>query len=159
MNVPTLESERLTFRGHRLDDLGECAAMWGDPQVTRHIGGVPFALEEVWARLLRYVGHWELLGFGYWVIREKASGRFVGEVGFADFKRPLDPPLGAPEMGWALASWSHGRGKSNLRASRTACIIDPGNLASIHVAEKCGFKETSRTSYKGKPVFLFDAAF
>jgi hypothetical protein len=34
-----------------------------------------------------YIGHWALMGFGYWVIEEKATGEFVGDVGFADFKR------------------------------------------------------------------------
>src|SRR6266852_5354978 len=105
--VPAVDTERLTLRGHRLEDFGECAAMWADPEVTRHIGGRPFSAEEVWTKLLRYVGHWSLMGFGYWVIREKASGRFVGEVGFADFKRDIEPSLvSAPEIGWALASWA-----------------------------------------------------
>jgi RimJ/RimL family protein N-acetyltransferase len=171
MNVPALESERLSFSGHRPGDFDECAAMWGDPAVTRHIGGVPSSSEEVWARLLRYVGHWDLLGFGYWVVREKASGRFVGEVGFADFKRLIEPRLDAPEMGWVLAPWAHGRGfateavraamgwgRSNLPVPRTVCIIDPGNAASIRVARKCGFVEIGSSSYKGHSTLLFRAA-
>ena len=81
--IPAVDTARLTLRGHRIEDFDECAAMWGDPEVTRHIGGRPFTEEEVWTRLLRYVGHWSLLGFGYWVIREKATHRFVGEAGFA----------------------------------------------------------------------------
>ena len=62
--VPELETPRLSLRGHRVEDLEDCAAMWGDPQVTRHIGGRPSTKEEVWSRLVRYVGHWALLGFG-----------------------------------------------------------------------------------------------
>jgi RimJ/RimL family protein N-acetyltransferase len=59
------------------------AAMWADPTVTRHIGEKPFGVEESWTRLLRYAGPWMLLGFGYWVIEEKATGRFAGEIGFS----------------------------------------------------------------------------
>ena len=66
--------------------------MWGDPAVARFIGGKPFTREEVWARILRYVGHWTLMGFGFWAIEEKATGDFIGEVGLADFQRDLDPP-------------------------------------------------------------------
>src|SRR5258707_15379113 len=98
---PAIETERLVLRGHRLEDFAESAAMWADPEVTRYIGGRPFSPEEVWAPLLRYVGHWALLGFGYWVVRETATDRFVGEVGFFDYKRKIGPsPEEGPETGW-----------------------------------------------------------
>ena len=168
--IPGIETERLTLRSHRLQDFDDSAAMWGDPEVTRYIGGRPFSNEEVWTKLLRYVGHWSVMGFGYWVIRDRATGRFVGEVGFADFKRDIQPSLeGAPEIGWALAPWAHGKGFATeaVRASvawgvthfesgRTACLISPENLASIRVAEKCGYKEFKRTTYKGQPTIIFE---
>jgi RimJ/RimL family protein N-acetyltransferase len=91
MTIPTLESSRLILRGPTLDDFAASLAMWSDPAVVRYFGRPPFGEEEVWARLLRYVGHWALLGFGYWVVVEKASGRFVGEVGFADLRREIEP--------------------------------------------------------------------
>src|SRR5215469_12995657 len=81
--IPVLETERLRLRRHRVEDLADCLSLWGDPDVTRFIGGTPASEEEVWARILRYAGLWSLLGFGYWRIEEKASRGFVGEVGFA----------------------------------------------------------------------------
>jgi len=176
MNVmreaPTLHTERLSLRGHRLDDMGNCVSLWSDPVVTRHIGGRPFSEEEIWTRLLRYVGHWSLLGFGYWVVNETVSGRFVGEVGFADYKREIEPSLkGTPEIGWVLAPWAYGQGFATeaVRAAvawggtrfgsqRTVCIIRPENLASIRVAHKCGYRECARTTYKGQPILLFERA-
>jgi len=169
--VIELESERLTLRRHRLDDFADSAGMWAHPKVTLHIGGQAFNEEECWARLMRYVGQWELLGFGYWVVREKTSGKFVGEVGFADFRRMVEPSLGgAPEIGWALSPWAHGRGFATeaVRAalvwgeshfgpsSRVVCMIDPGNAPSIRVATKVGFREYARTSYKGAPTILYE---
>jgi RimJ/RimL family protein N-acetyltransferase len=168
--VPTVESERLVLRGHRRDDFAECAALWADPVVTRYVGGRPFASDEVWTKLLRYVGHWAVVGYGYWVVREKASGRFVGEVGFADFQRDIVPSFdGAPEAGWVLAPWSYGKGFATeaVRAAttwleralgpvRTVCMIDLGNVASIRVAAKSGFREWTRATYKGTPVLLFE---
>jgi len=167
--VPVLETERLKLRGHRLDDFAQCAAMWADPVVTRYIGGKAFTEEESWTRFLRYIGHWLLLGFGYWVAEEKGSGKFVGEIGFADYKRELEPSLkGMPEIGWVLASGAHGRGYATeaVRAAvewgdghfelgRTACIIAPENLASIRVAEKCGYREWQHATYKGRPTLMF----
>jgi RimJ/RimL family protein N-acetyltransferase len=167
--VPILETERLRLRGHRLDDFATCADMWADPVVTRHIGGQPLSEEESWTRLLRYAGHWVLLGFGYWVVEEKATGAFVGEVGFANWKRNLEPSLEAmPEIGWVLASRSHGKGyateavraviawgEEHFEASPTSCIINPENLLSIRVAEKCGYRKLQMTTYKGQPTMVF----
>jgi RimJ/RimL family protein N-acetyltransferase len=154
-----------------LGDFGDCAAMWGNPEVTRHIGGGrPVSEEEVWARLHRYVGHWVLLGFGFWIVREKATGAFVGEVGWADFRRALDPPLGGtPEIGWVLSPAVHGRGYATEAAraalawadarfgsGRRVCLIAPENVRSLRVAEKCGFHERARTTYKGEQAVVLE---
>lgn len=168
--APVLTTERLTLRAHTRADFEESAAMWADAGVTRHIGGKPFTREESWARLLRYAGLWALLGYGYWVVRETAGGRFVGEVGFGNFHRELDPPFGdVPEAGWALAPDAHGLGYASeaLRAvldwadggpesARTVCMIDPANAASIRVAAKAGYAEYAQTSFKGLPTILFE---
>jgi RimJ/RimL family protein N-acetyltransferase len=169
VEVPTFETERLRLRGHRVDDFLDCAAMWADSKVTRHIGGKPLTEEESWTRLLRYVGHWSLLGFGYWVAEEKATGKFIGEIGFADYKRDLEPSLkGVPEIGWVLTSQAHGRGyateavraavawgDAHFLSARTACIIAPENLLSIRVAVKCGYREFQLTTYKGQPTIMY----
>ena len=60
--TPQLGTERLVLRGQRASDLGDIAAMWGDPAVTRFIGGNPLAREDAWMRLLRNAGHWALCG-------------------------------------------------------------------------------------------------
>jgi RimJ/RimL family protein N-acetyltransferase len=166
-----VDTERLSLRRHRVEDFADSAALWADPVVVRHIGGKPFAEEASWGRLLRYIGHWEALGFGYWVVREKATGRFIGEVGFADFKRAVDPSFGdAPEMGWVLTPAVHGRGYASEAVNaalawaarhfgasqRVVCMIDPDNQASLRLAARCGFVEFARTSYGGAPVNLLE---
>jgi len=167
--VPMLQTPRLTLRRPGLADFADSAALWADPRVTRFITRRPATTEEVWARLLRYVGHWALLGFGYWVVQETASGRFVGEVGFADYHREMEPSLaGTPEIGWVIAGWAQGQGyateavraavgwgETRFAGARTVCRIDPANRPSLRVAEKCGYQEFARTVYKGAPVILF----
>src|SRR5690242_10446206 len=50
-------------------------------------------------------GHWVLLGFGMFVVEEKASGKFVGRVG------PFFPPGWAGfEVGWGIAKEFRGKG-------------------------------------------------
>lgn len=144
--------------------------MWAHAQVTRYIGGKPSSPQQTWQRLLGYAGHWQLMNFGYWALEEAASGRFIGEVGFADFKRDLDPSMrDVPELGWALVPEAHGKGYATealhaaiawgderLPSSRTVCLIDTDNLPSIRVAAKCGYFVFSQAALNGKPVLLFE---
>lgn len=166
--APVIETERLILRGHVKADLDECFAMWGDAEVTRFIGGKPAALDEVWSRLLRYVGHWDQMDYGFWTVREKVGGRFVGEVGFADFKRQMSPSFGeTPEMGWVLSPAVQGRGYATeavnaalawadrrFSGGRTVCMISPENAPSLRVAEKAGFREFARANYHDDVILL-----
>jgi RimJ/RimL family protein N-acetyltransferase len=168
--IPVLETERLRLRGHRVDDLDACSALWADPVVVRHTTGKPQTPEEVWWRMLRYIGHWALMGYGFWALEEKASGRFIGDVGFADFKREMNPSLGeTPESGWIVAPEFHGKGYAteamraviawgdeHFGAVRTACLIQPGNAASLRVAEKCGYHQYARSTYRENEVLMLE---
>ncbi|MEZ0313812.1 MAG: GNAT family N-acetyltransferase [Myxococcota bacterium] len=151
MDVPVLESERLRLRGHRLDDYPAIAAAWADPVVVRHISGTPQTANESWSRLLRYVGHWQLMGYGFWALEERGTGAYLGELGFGDFHRDITPPLeDVPEAGWVLAPHAHGKGYAleamrvalswiDARHRRTQCIISPTNRASQKLAAKLGY--------------------
>ena len=166
----TIETARLVMRLHRVDDFDASAAMWADPEVVRHISGVPASREQSWARILRYSGHWTLLKYGLWLVEERETGKFVGEVGFGDFGREIQPSFdGMPELGWVLARDAHGKGyateaaRASLQWAQThfapstqiACMIAPGNVGSVRVAEKCGFRLWQQGHYKNDPVLLY----
>ncbi|MEJ0006662.1 MAG: GNAT family N-acetyltransferase [Steroidobacteraceae bacterium] len=132
------------------------------------MGGRRSSDQESWLRLLRYRGLWPLLGYGYWAVREKSSGRYAGELGFADFHRDCEPSvIGVPEAGWVIARWAQGQGfaREALSAalawldtvpltSQSCCLIAPDNEASIHLATSHGFAR-SATVFNGKDSFLF----
>lgn len=139
--------------------------MWSDPVITRYTVGTPSPPQRTWIRLLAYRGHWAMFGFGYWALEENATGRYVGDIGFAEQKRDIQPSIeGMPELGWALIAGVHGKGYATegLRAAvawgdkrfgpvRTACIIHVDNAKSFRVAEKLGYKELFRTTKDGEP--------
>lgn len=168
--VPVLTTERLVLRGYTANDFDALHALWGDAVVTRYITGQPSTASETWMRLLNSAGHWALLGFGFWLVEERASGRVVGQVGFADFKRDVEPGFdGAPEAGWVLAPWCHGRGyateavttalawgEANLAMTRCVCMVSPEHTASLRVAGKCGFTRFAETTFKDSPVVLLE---
>jgi RimJ/RimL family protein N-acetyltransferase len=167
--APHLKTERLVLRKHAIEDFAALHAMWTEPAVYRYITGHPSTREESWSRLMRYLGHWTLLGYGYWAVEEQVSGAFVGEMGFADYRREIDPPFGdRPELGWILRTNAHGKGYAtealtaiaawgdiHFGKRETACMIAPENAPSIRVAEKIGFHEELRTTYKGEPSVVF----
>jgi RimJ/RimL family protein N-acetyltransferase len=170
LSAPVIETDRLRLRAHGANDLADALAMRCDPIVTRFIGATSSTEQQAWSRITSYTGHWALCGFGYWAIEEKASGKFIGELGFADFKRDISSDMrDVPEMGWALASEFHGRGYATeavraaiswgdefLASKRTVCMIETANLASIGVATKCGFSEFKQTEFLGEPVLFFE---
>jgi RimJ/RimL family protein N-acetyltransferase len=165
-----LTTERLTLRPAALGDFEASAALWADEAVVRYIGGRPSSAEEVWARLLRYIGHWSALGYGFWAAHERAGGRFVGEIGFADFQRDLPESFtGAPEAGWAFTPAAQGQGLASeaLAAAlgwgdrhfgpgRRVCLIHPDNGRSVRLAERHGFSAYLRTVYRGAPTLLLE---
>ena len=167
--IPVVETERLFLRGYELEDFPVFSRIWGDERVVRPLSIGPLGQEEAWGRFCRYVGHWNLLGFGTWAVVEKSSGEIIGEMGLFDFKRDLGPEFeGDPEQGWAMAPEAQGKGYATESALAALawgrahfadfdpfCIISPVNHPSLRVADKAGYREVSRTLFKGGPAILF----
>jgi RimJ/RimL family protein N-acetyltransferase len=167
---PTLETKRLRLRVHRPSDLDAACAMWSHPDVVRYIGGRALGREDVWLRLLRYWGSWAALGFGFWLVEDRETGRFLGEIGFHELKRETEPSYaGEPEVGWGLVPEAHGQGigregleaalawgDDHIPAERTVCIIHPDNAPSIRLAERVGFARVQPVVTRGGPMVLYE---
>ncbi|MEP6995339.1 MAG: GNAT family N-acetyltransferase, partial [Acidobacteriota bacterium] len=94
----------------------------------------------------RYVGHWQLRGYGMWAVVERESTRVIGHMGF------LNPEGGRGlELGWALEQSVWGRGYalegaraaveygfSTMHAELIRCVIRGENVRSIRLAERLG---------------------
>jgi RimJ/RimL family protein N-acetyltransferase len=171
LEIPTLETPRLSLRAYTLEDFEAYAAMWADKEVTRHIGdGSPKSGEESWTSLLRAAGHWQMLGYGSWAIDEKARGCFVGGIGFNASKRDRGETLkDLLELGWMFTSSASGKGyatealqaalawgRTHFGPVRVIAITAPDNFASMRVAQKCGFNEFHRGLSVGRPRVFFD---
>lgn len=165
-----INTERLILRKHTLQDLDALFQLAGDPAVLRFLHSAPPTREEAWNRLLRYAGHWSLMGFGMFAVIERATNQFIGEVGLADFQRGLGDDFdGAPEAAWVFKGSSHGKGlaleamtaaldwfDAQALSSRSVCIIDPLNTGSIRLAEKLGFSYYGQGQYKGSDVNKYE---
>ena len=152
--IPTLETERLTLRAPAPQDHAAFAAFFAS-DATKHIGGKRTEA-QTWRYLCEVIGHWQMRGFGRWMVTEKGSDEAIGLVGL---HQPLDWP--EAEVGWYI--WS-GTGKGYAReAGRAALryaydtlgwptavsIIDPGNDASVRVAEAMGAVREADHEHEG----------
>jgi RimJ/RimL family protein N-acetyltransferase len=147
MQIPTLETQRLTLRENRLSDFEPLVEFYADPIRSAGFGGV-LNRNDAWRWLASSIGHWQLRGYGFWTVEEKATGLFAGMVG-------LWSPEGwrEPELGWILAANAEGRGIAYeaALAARTYTYdvmgwdtltsnIIPGTTRSIALAERLGAK-------------------
>ncbi len=163
-----LFSDRLVMAPHVVADFPDLARMWADPQVVRFLGGKPQSDEESWARLMRYAGSWVLLGYGFWAVRRRDSGAYLGSVGFLDAHRTgIESFDGDPEIGWSLniVAQRQGFATEAVRAAlnwgegrfrRAVAMINTDNFASIAVAARCGFAQFSSGRYKDEPMGLWE---
>ncbi len=165
--APVLTTTRLELRPHGRGDYEDCLALWSDPHTVRFIGGTPASAQDAWFRLQRYGGMWTMQGYGFWAIRDRADGAYLGDAGLMDAMRGIAGLDGMPEAGWALRADAGGKGlatealraihgwaDTHLEGGRTACIIDPDNAASLSVAAKLGYREVGRPLYGERPTIL-----
>ncbi|MFN2454517.1 MAG: GNAT family N-acetyltransferase [Pyrinomonadaceae bacterium] len=163
MNEVGLETERLVLRMWREDDFAAYARICADPLVMLYLGGKPFSRLEAWRHMAMIIGHWQLRGYSHWAVEEKASGAFIGRLGFFN-------PEGWPgfEIGWTLARESWGKGYATEGARRALdyafteldrnyviSLIHPENQASIRVAERLGEKLEGEAEILGINVHVY----
>lgn len=167
---PVIETDRLVMTPPCVDDLADTTALWREPDVYRHIGGRAFSEEDCWNRLLRDIGHWQAHGYGLWTVRMKATGTYAGVVGYADFRREMNPAFGdAPEGGWVMAPWTQRQGLASeavgaaldwveaaIAPERTVCMIAPDNQPSLRLADRFGYTPYAATQYSGAEVMLLE---
>ncbi|MGD1997925.1 MAG: GNAT family N-acetyltransferase [Candidatus Dependentiae bacterium] len=145
-----LETERLGMRPFLDSDLEAYAAICADEKVMEWIRGVE-TREQSAAFIARQQMHYERHGFGLWALVHKKSGDLVGFCGLIQHKIADDSDEEAIELGYRLASDYWGKGfateaalaaKSyafdDLNLNRIVSFVQPRNVASCRVAEKCG---------------------
>lgn len=167
MTAPTIETPRLILRPWRAGDIDAFAAMMQEPETARYItsDGKPQDRNLAWRTMAMIVGHWQLRGFGMFVIEEKGTGAFVGRAG------PWMPE-GWPgfEIGWGVRHGFRGKGYASeaayhaglwafdaFKPERVISCIHVDNAPSMRVADRLGETRYAETLLFGLPHKIFSA--
>ncbi|WGH79996.1 GNAT family N-acetyltransferase [Jannaschia ovalis] len=100
VHIPTLRTERLTRRAHRLADFDACAATLDSPRMV-HVDRLD--RRDAWFVFCNELAGWQLRGVGQWAV-DVTGGPHVGIVGI---QQPAHFP--EPELGWTLHDGHEGQ--------------------------------------------------
>jgi RimJ/RimL family protein N-acetyltransferase len=149
----TLETPRLVLRPLTLSDVGALHALVIDPDVRRFMcDGLVFPEARVRRAILDSIHGFRWRGFGFFALRAKDDGAFVGYAG-------LKPARGgAVELGAALSPryWRGGLAAEacgailgdafgRLGVPRVVACTDAPNLRSLALIARLGFRPLGTT--------------
>lgn len=142
---PVIETERLILRAPHESDYPAFRAYRRSDRATRL---VPVETEGlIWTLFAAYLGHWQLRGYGRFMILDRTSGATIGHAG------PIFPEgWQEPELTWTIFDPAfEGRGLAfeaalaarahlyrDLGWTTVVSNIAPGNDRSITLAERLG---------------------
>lgn len=145
MTAPVLRTERMTLRRPEPQDLEPFVAFCASER-SRWIGG-PAPREDAWEGFALNLGHWEMLGFGYFHAELTKTGTPVGRVGLRQQEGKPEPEVAysiytdaleglglATEAACACRDWAFG----DLNLPSLVSYIDPKNIRSQSVALRMG---------------------
>ncbi len=143
-NIPILETKRLILRGPEAQDYPDFKATFSSYR-SRFMGGAlnPY---EAWMLYAAEIGHWNIRGYGMWMIHDRETDRTLGMAGgWFPAKWP------EREIAWIIWPNESGHGyaleathavRKHLYANGdwdgAVSYIDPKNLDSIRLAERLG---------------------
>ena len=142
-DIPVIETRRLSLKGPKPEDYPDFKATFSSYR-SRFMGG-PLNAYEAWMLYAAEIGHWEIRGFGMWMIHDRESGDTLGMAGGWQ-------PAKWPEREIAWIIWPDRAGKGYALEATDAVrahlyahgwpgavsYIDPKNLDSIRLAERLG---------------------
>ncbi len=164
MEIPVLETERLTLTPLRVDDARAMVPVLSDASLYKFTGGEPPTLAELEERY-RY----QTAGSGRsdevwcnWIVRTRLDGRAVGFV-------QADIGPASAEVAWVVGVRDQGRGFAT-EAARVLCDwlrengpprieahIHPRHVASQAVAHGIGLNLTDEVDDEGEQVWAIAA--
>ena len=162
--IPTeLQTERLNLRTFQDEDWKDLHEYYSDETCMKYTIGHALTEGETWRAMASMVGHWNLRGYGPYVVVGKNTRKVLGVVGLWF---PNDWP--EPEIKWGLAPHAWGKGYareaafavkemaySTIKDCNLISLIDVNNKASIRVANDIGAELEKEIVFREKPCYIY----
>jgi RimJ/RimL family protein N-acetyltransferase len=143
-----LETERLLFRDHAIDDLEPFCAMEADSEFRRFVGGSPRSHEDAEEKFRRVYLPPVRDRIGLWATVFKPEGRYIGYCGV--YRHGGHPGEGVIAYYLARPYWGRGLGGEaaaafvrfafdDLGLRRLVTSVEAGNERSTRILAKLGF--------------------
>ncbi|WP_136707966.1 GNAT family N-acetyltransferase [Agromyces sp. H66] len=154
---PTIATERLVLRPHRLRDAAAWYALQSDPEVLRYLAWPPRSRLRSFKHLIDRTHHVDLLRKDdFLALAVMLDGKLIGDVSM--HFRATELPDRQFEIGWIIATDQQGHGYAResadgmlglafdrMRAKRVIAKIWSQNEASRVLATRLGFVEISNS--------------
>jgi RimJ/RimL family protein N-acetyltransferase len=159
-----LETSRMFLRPIQLADAPVAYNWLTEPEIMRFMpGGPDRSMEQVEARLARYIAHQAQHGYSRWIMVDRASGEAIGDAGLL-----FMPDTGEIELGYRLLKPWWGRGLAteaavgwlqvafrSLALTEVIAFSHPDNHASVAVMRKSGFRFLRKDQIGGMEVVVY----
>jgi 3-dehydroquinate dehydratase / shikimate dehydrogenase len=158
MQFPIINTERLSLRPWKAEDLAPFIAMNADPRVMEYFPA-ELVREESERLVNKIKKHFHIYGFGPWAVSLNKSEQFIGFIGLiqVDFAAAFTP---AVEIGWRLSydHWGKGYategalaclqfGFNQLMLQEIVSFTTTQNMRSRRVMEKIGMHHDSKDNF------------
>ena len=151
LDRPLVVTERLELWLPREDDIADMLAIVADPHTHRYLAPMGTTGSHL-SRILRNTGSWVIYGYGLCAVKFIGDDRPIGNCAIFHSHRDLGADFdGWPEAGWIIGARHEGKGIASeamqgllewfdaAHGREIVCLIEPGNAASLRLAEKLGF--------------------
>ena len=169
--LPVLETARLILRPFRADDADAQAAMMGDAEVMRHIGGQACRARTLGANCSAAPACWSIFGWGYWAVERRADGADDRPARLRRLQARHDPVDRRACPKWAGCSPPRRAGRASPPRPALAALdwIDSASCrrpksppsSTPRTRRRSGSRRSSASAtreearYKGEPILLF----
>ena len=158
IQIPTLRTTHLILRPFVAADATVLHRIYQTESVLQYFPNpTPPPLEKVERFVAYQQTHWEKYGYGNWALTIQGNDEVIGWAGLQFL-----PETNETEVGYLLDSphWGKGYATQAARASldygfanfdfpEIIALVEPDNIASLKVAEKCGLVAVERKVYWG----------
>jgi RimJ/RimL family protein N-acetyltransferase len=156
--IATLTTPRLSLRAWSEGDAEALFAILQEKDILRYF---PNPAARALERVQRYIGHqlnhWQAHGYGHWAVASQETGEVLGWVGleYLEDVRETEVAYLLTTRAWGMglateaaqASVRFGFEQAGLQ--KLIGLVDPENIASARVLQKCGMNLHQRVALWG----------